>query len=263
MASTNRVVLITGAARGMGLAHSIELAKRGWHVCIADIIATDEAVAAVKRAGGSASSHYLDVADSTSWSALKDEIAADYKALHGLVNNAGVSYRYGINQTDDESWNRVMAINLTGVFYGMRAMSGLIKDSGGGSIVNISSIAGQLGYHGAAYGASKWGVRGLTKSAAAEYSPWNIRVNSVHPGLIETPMVSGATEFVETSLKSIPQSRAGQPNEVSAAVAFLISDESSYINGTELTVDGGLVASGTYWQIKNATEEKISRSSNE
>ena len=251
MTDKKKVVLITGAARGMGASHARVLAHQGWHVCVADIKGMDETVSAIAAAGGSASAHLLDVTDSSAWARLADEIRHSLGGLSGLVNNAGVSYRYGIQDTDDATWDRVVGINLAGPFYGMRAMAPLMRDSGGGSIVNISSVAGQIGYHGAAYGASKWGLRGLTKSAAAEYAPWNIRVNSVHPGLIDTPMVSNAEAFTGSCVKSTPMARAGTPEEVSAAVAFLISSESSYFTGSELTADGGLTAAGTYWRINH------------
>lgn len=255
MADHKGAVLITGGAQGMGESHAKALAKAGWHVCVADIKDIDATVRAIRDAGGSASGHLLDVTDSAAWSNLADCIQDECGPLVGLVNNAGISYRHGISETDDLNWDRVLRVNLTGTFYGMRAMAPLMREHGGGSIINISSISGQLGYHGAAYGASKWGVRGLTKGAAAEYAPWGIRVNSIHPGLIDTAMVSQATAFVESSLKSIPLARAGQPSEVSAAVVFLMSPASSYMSGSELTVDGGLIAAGTYWRINHEAAE--------
>lgn len=258
MADRKGVVLVTGGAQGMGASHSEALAKAGWHVCVADVKDTQATVQAIRAEGGAASGHVLDVADSDSWAQLAATIKSELGALTGLVNNAGISFRHGINDTDDANWNKIVAVNLSGVFFGMRTMAPLMRDSGGGSIVNISSISGQLGYHGAAYGASKWGVRGLTKSAAGEYAPWGIRANSIHPGLIDTPMVSNADAFVASSLKSIPLSRAGTPTEISAAVVFLLSPESSYLNGSELTVDGGLIAAGTYWRIRHEAAEKSS-----
>lgn len=258
MADNHGTVLVTGGAQGMGASHSMALAKAGWHVCVADIKDTEAIVHAIRAAGGSASSHILNVADSDSWVKLAEDIRSEFGSLAGLVNNAGVSYRHGISETDNMNWDRVLGVNLTGAFYGMRTMAPLMREHGSASIVNISSIAGQLGYHGAAYGASKWGLRGLTKSAAAEYAPWGIRANSIHPGLIDTAMVSNATAFVSSSLKSIPLSRAGKPSEVSAAVVFLISPDSSYLSGSELTVDGGLVAAGTYWRIGHEAAEKSS-----
>lgn len=251
MAERKEVVLITGGARGMGASHAQALAKAGWHVCVADLKDTAQIVRAIQDDGGSASGHLLDVADSNAWNALADQIRREFGGLAGLVNNAGVSYRHGISDTDDANWHKVININLSGVFFGMRAMAPVMRDSGGGSIINISSISGQLGYHGAAYGASKWGVRGLTKSAAGEYAPWGIRTNSIHPGLIDTPMVSNADAFIASSLESIPFGRAGRPDEISAAVVFLMSPESSYLNGSELTIDGGLIAAGTYWRIRH------------
>ena len=256
MAERHEAVVVTGAAQGMGAAHARALAARGWHVYAADIENTDKTVQGILAQGGSASAHPLDVASSASWQRLAADIEATQKPLVGLVNNAGVSYRHGIQDTDDRHWARVIDINLAGPFYGMRALAPLIRASGSGSIVNISSIAGQLGYHGAAYGASKWGLRGLTKSAAAEYAPWNIRVNSIHPGLVETAMVSHANAFMSACLESVPAARPGKPEEVSAAVVFLMSPESAYFNGSELTVDGGLLAAGTYWRVSHEAQKR-------
>ena len=256
MAEHKGVVLITGGAQGMGASHSEALAKAGWHVCVADVKDTAPTVRAIQAQGGSASGHRLDVVDSEAWNALAAHIKSEFGGPAGLVNNAGVSYRHGISDTDDANWHKVIGVNLNGVFFGMRAMAPLMRDSGGGSIINISSISGQLGYHGAAYGASKWGVRGLTKSAAGEYAPWGIRTNSIHPGLIDTPMVSNADAFVASSLESIPFGRAGTPAEISAAVVFLMSPESSYLNGSELTIDGGLIAAGTYWRIRHEAAQR-------
>ena len=257
MDEQKKIALVTGASQGMGATHAILLAKAGWRVCLADVKNSDDILLKIADEGGSATSFYLDVADSENWISLTAEIESNFGKLHGLVNNAGISYRSGIMETSDEDWRKIMEINLSGVFYGMRAVAPLMHKSGGGSIVNISSIAGQLGYHGAAYGASKWGVRGLTKSAAAEFAPWNIRVNSIQPGLIETPMVSDALPFITSSLKSIPLSRPGRPEEVSAAIVFLLSEEASYISGSELNVDGALIAGGTYWRVKNDIMEMM------
>lgn len=256
MAEMKDAVLITGGSQGMGASHAHVLAKAGWHVYIADVINAAGVVVDITSAGGSASFHTLDVTNSQSWEMLAEELRHQRVSLRGLVNNAGVSHRYGIMATTDADWQRVLDINLSGPFYGMRSMAPLIRDSGGGSIVNISSTSGLIGYHAAAYTASKWGVRGLTKTAATEYAPWGIRVNSIHPGLIDTPMVGGADAFVSSSLESIPTGRAGNPEEVSAAVAFLLSPASSYMTSSELTVDGGLTGSGTYWRINREAAER-------
>jgi len=141
----------------------------------------------------------------------------------------------------EEEWRRVMDINLTGALYGMRAAAPLIRDSGGGAIVNISSTAGLLGYAGAAYVASKWALRGLTKTAAMEFNDWGIRVNSVHPAQVtETSIASNATAaYRDVTARVIPMGRGARPDEIAQVVLFLASDESSYITGTEIAVDGG------------------------
>ena len=240
----------------MGASHARVLARAGWHVCIADVRDGAEVVAEIQSAGDSASFDVLDVTDPAAWRGLAEQLRARHGGLGGLVNNAGVSFRHGIMDTGDDDWRRVLDVNLSAPFYGMRAMAPLIRDHGGGSIVNISSTSGLIGYHAAAYTASKWGLRGLTKTAAAEYAPWNIRANSIHPGLIDTPMVSGADAFVGASLDSRPSGRAGDPGEVSAAVRFLLSAESSYMTGSEVTVDGGLTSSGLYWRINDDAEQR-------
>lgn len=245
-------VLVTGGARGMGAAQSKALAAHGHHVAVCDLLDADgiALVEELESAGYSASYHHLDVSDSAAWDVLVAKIVAEQGGLFGLVNNAGVPLRTGLMATSDEDWRRVMAVNLDGCFYGLRAVGPAIRDSGGGSIVNISSIAGQIGYHATGYAASKWGLTGLTKSAALEFAPWGIRVNSVHPGLVNTPLMQQADPiFIEETIRATPVSRAGETREIADVVAFLMSPGSTYMTGTEVTVDGGLTAAGTYWQI--------------
>ena len=164
-----------------------------------------------------------------------------YGALHVLVNNAGVVSRVGIMDVSADEWRRVMDINLTGALYGMRAAAPLIRDSGGGAMVNISSTAGLLGYAGAAYVASKWALRGLTKTAAMEFTDWGIRVNSVHPAQVTDTAIAGnaSAAYREVTARVIPLGRGARPEEVARVVLFLASDESSYVTGTEIAVDGG------------------------
>ncbi|MCG7300564.1 SDR family oxidoreductase [Brevibacterium ravenspurgense] len=249
MAEQKKAAVLTGAARGMGASHAKTLAAEGWHVCVADVLDPTNTVEAINSAGGNATGYELDVTDEASWESLVEKIQEEGLPVSALVNNAGVSYRKGIAETTVEKWNFVNAVNVTGPFLGMKHIAPLIRESGGGSIVNISSTSGIVGYHAAAYTASKWGLRGLTKTGAFEYAPWNIRVNSVHPGVIDTPMVAGADAFVSASLESVPFERAGQPEEVSNAISFLLSDKSTYMNGSEVVVDGGLTSAGMYWKI--------------
>lgn len=247
--SDPRVVLITGAAGGMGAGHARALAADGWAVALADVADAAPVVAEIRAAGGTATTHQLDVTEPAGWDRVVAELDRTYGALHGLVNNAGISRRLRFMDTSHEVWRRVLAVNVDGPFYGIQACAPLIRDSGGGSIVNISSIAGQIGYFSPSYSASKWALRGLTKSAAGELAAWRIRVNSVHPGLVETPLLSGSDGFVDSAVASIPFGRMGRADEVTAVVAFLLGEGASYMSGSELAVDGALVSNGIYHRI--------------
>ncbi|MCR6484944.1 SDR family oxidoreductase [Amycolatopsis sp. OK19-0408] len=243
------VVLVTGAAGGMGAAHARALGARGVHVCVADVADPAPVVDEIVGDGGSASAHHLDVTDAAQWTAVIGEIRARQGKLGGLVNNAGISRRLEFMDTTAEVWDQVVAVNLSGPFHGMRAAAPLMRDSGGGSIVNISSISGQIGYFSPAYSASKWGLTGLSKSAAGNFAKWGIRVNSVHPGLVGTALLQGADSFVKSAVDSVPAGRMGRPEEITDAVLFLLSERSTYMTGSEVTVDGGLVSNGLYHRI--------------
>jgi NAD(P)-dependent dehydrogenase (short-subunit alcohol dehydrogenase family) len=171
-------------------------------------------------------------------------------SLHVLVNNAGVSLRgVDLAHTSRADWDRVLAVNLTGPFLGIKAAAPVIRDSGGGSIVNIGSTAGINGHFAAAYSASKWGLRGLTKAAAMEYADWNIRVNAVHPSIVPTPMVEDADAFVEAMESVTALKRSASLEDVAHAVMFLASDEAGYLTGLDLPVDGGFTELGVYRQV--------------
>jgi 3alpha(or 20beta)-hydroxysteroid dehydrogenase len=253
----DKAILISGGARGMGAAEAALLAREGASVVVADILEDEaEATAARIRAdGGAATAIALDVASEAGWAAAVQRAEEAFGGVDALVNNAGVSYRHGIMQGRVEDWDRVLAINLTGPMLGIRAVVPSMRRRGGGSIVNVSSIAGLTGYAAAAYSVSKWGIRGLSKVGALELAPFGIRVNSIHPGLIETPMVSDAPEiFRRTLAASTPAGRGGQPEEVAALVLFLCSDGASYVNGAEIAVDGGFDAGGAMRGVLNGIE---------
>ncbi|MFE3262566.1 glucose 1-dehydrogenase [Nocardia sp. NPDC059091] len=233
----NKVALISGGARGMGAAHAELLVAEGAKVVIGDIL-DDEGKALVESLGPAAHYVHLDVIDPVHWDAAVNEAVEAFGKLDVLVNNAGIVNGGPLGSFDLGKWRQIIDVNLTGTFLGMRAVVAPMIAAGGGSIINVSSIEGLRGApwaHG--YVASKWGVRGLAKSAALELAQHNIRVNSLHPGLIRTPM----TENIPDDLVTIPLGRPAQPSEVATFVLFLASDESSYATGSEFIVDGGLV----------------------
>jgi 3alpha(or 20beta)-hydroxysteroid dehydrogenase len=232
-----RVALISGGARGMGAEHARVLAAEGAAVVIADLL-DDEGQAVADAIGDRAIYVHLDVTDEHSWSRAVKATVERFGSLSVLVNNAGILNGNLIHQYDVADWRAILDVNLTGTFLGIRASVTAMTDSGGGSIVNVSSVEGfrgSPGLHG--YTATKFAVRGLSKSAALELASQNIRVNSVHPGFIRTPMTEGIPE----DFLSIPLGRGADPAEVSAMVLFLASDESSYCTGSEFVVDGGLL----------------------
>src|SRR3954469_3917847 len=231
-----KVALISGGARGMGAAHARMLVGEGASVVIGDIL-DDEGKALADDIGDSARYVHLDVTEADQWDAAVATAVADFGKLDVLVNNAGIVALGKIGSFDMAKWQRVIDVNLTGTFLGMQACVEAMKAAGGGSIINVSSIEGLRGapmVH--PYVATKWAVRGLTKSAALELGAHNIRVNSVHPGFIRTPM----TKHFPDNMLRIPLGRPGQPEEVATFVVFLASDESRYATGAEFVMDGGL-----------------------
>jgi 3alpha(or 20beta)-hydroxysteroid dehydrogenase len=248
-----KVVAVTGAGQGMGRAEALLAAREGASVWVADINAdgAKAVVEEISREGGEANAVALDVANPADWESFAAALEQDSGRLDGLVNNAGVSFRRGIAETTPEDWDRVMRVNLSSVFYGMKYLLPMLERSENASVVNVSSIAGMVGYFSATYGASKWGVRGLSKVGALEFAERGIRVNSIHPGLIDTPLLHSGPDdsFVNARLRSVPAGRVAEPEEVANAVLYLLSDESRYVSGTELVVDGGLTSGGLYHRI--------------
>jgi NAD(P)-dependent dehydrogenase (short-subunit alcohol dehydrogenase family) len=244
----NKVALISGAASGMGAATARLFAREGAKgVVVADILEKDgEAVVAdIKKAGGQATFMSLDVTDEAQWKATVERTVATYGGLDVLVNNAGISGSAEQDLYDTAAWNRLMGINSTGVFLGMKY--GIRAMKRGGSVINLSSISGITGqgYIHVGYNASKGAVRLITKAGAAQHGKDGIRVNSVHPGLMPPMRTSGRTADPvqrEKTLKGVPLRRAGEVDEVAYAILFLASDESSYVTGAELVVDGGWTA---------------------
>lgn len=240
-----KVALITGAARGQGAAEARLFAKRGAKVVITDVL-DEEGKQVAAEIGDSALYIHLDVTDENSWVAAVKEAVEHFGKLNVLVNNAGIVKVSALVDTSVADYMKVIEINQLGVFLGMRTVAGPMKDAGSGSIINISSIDGLIGMTGgSAYCASKFAVRGMTKVAAMELGPDNIRVNSIHPGGIHTPMITQAG-MDETAMKDIfskvPIGRVGQPEEMATLAAYLASDDSSYSTGSEFIADGGLTA---------------------
>ncbi|MGW0247955.1 glucose 1-dehydrogenase [Nocardia goodfellowii] len=235
---TGKVALISGGARGMGAAHARALVAEDARVVLGDIL-DDEGAALAKELGDNAAYVPLDVREKQPWVDAVAEAVQRFGALNVLVNNAGIVNGNLLVDFELSEWQRIIDINLTGTFLGMQAAVPAMIEAGGGSIVNISSVEGMRGSPGLhGYTATKFAVRGLTKSTALELAQYNIRVNSVHPGLITTPM----TEGIPADFLQIPLKRAADPAEVSNLVTYLASDESSYSTGAEFVIDGGLTA---------------------
>ena len=240
-----RVALITGGARGQGAAEATLFAAEGATVFLTDVL-DDEGEKTAAACGGVYLHH--DVTSESRWEDVVQAILKDHGRLDILVNNAGIFKLGGVVTTTLEDYRQVIEINQVGVFLGMRAVAKPMIERGSGAIVNISSIAGMQGSPGAiAYGASKWAVRGMTKSAATELGRYGIRVNSIHPGIIETPMLHQIPAFesgnAERWVRRIPAGRVAEAHEVAKLALFLASDESSYSSGAEFIIDGGMTAS--------------------
>ena len=237
-------VVVTGAASGQGLAEATMLLRSGANVIATDLAA--ETPEALLKVAISYPGHFnykqLDVSNESQWAELGAWVATEKLTIDGLVNNAGIPFRGRLGEMTVENFNKVLGINLTGALVGIQTLMPFMK--AGSSIVNIGSAAGLTAHHAVAYTVSKWGLRGLTHTAATELGRLGIRVNIVHPGYIETPMMASAPAVMYDAQMALnPIERAGQPEEVAAVVCFLLSDAAAYISGAEIPVDGGYTSS--------------------
>jgi 3alpha(or 20beta)-hydroxysteroid dehydrogenase len=241
----NRTVIVTGGARGMGETHVRGFVDEGASVLIADVL-EQEGQALAKELGDKAVFVRLDVTKDAEWTAAVAAAEEAFGPVSVLVNNAGILRIEKIEDTDPAAWRQVIDVNLTGQFLGIRAVVPSMRRAGGGAIVNISSVVGLMAKPmNAAYVASKWGLRGLTKAAALEHGSDNIRVNSIHPGVIRTPMSEGpnpdgAPGAVAVPVDSNAISRAAEPDEVTRMVLFVASEDAGFSTGSEFIVDGGM-----------------------
>ncbi|HEY4664682.1 MAG TPA: glucose 1-dehydrogenase [Comamonas sp.] len=246
---SGKVALVTGGARGMGAATSRLFVAEGAKVAIADVLdAPGQALA--EELGSAARFYTLDVTSEANWASVVEQVEADFGPIDVLVNNAGILLFRTLLETSLQDYERVLRVNLTGEFLGIKSVGAGMVARRKGSIVNISSIDGMKGANGlAAYASSKWGVRGLTKVAAMELGHHGVRVNSVHPGGVDTLMANNnqrPREQVNTSYTNVPLQRIGGPEEVAAVSLFLASDDASYMTGAELLVDGGMTIGHYY-----------------
>ncbi len=248
MRVAGKVALVSGGARGIGAAAAKLLAQEGATVVLADVLEGEgrATAAQIGEAGGRAVFMRLDVTDEENWRQVIAATVAAYGKLDVVVNNAGISGRAAVAETEVETWDRVMAVNGKGVFLGVKLAIPELRKAGGGSIINISSIYGIVGSEtSAAYHASKGAVRIFTKSAAIQYAKDGIRVNSVHPGFVDSPMTAAAHALPEVHNLRVgrtPLGRMGTPEDIAAGILYLASDESSFVTGSELVIDGGMTA---------------------
>jgi 3-oxoacyl-[acyl-carrier protein] reductase len=240
-----KTALITGAARGIGRAIALELAKGGASLALNDVneAAASEAIELAKQAGSPKAAFYkFDVADSAACDGAVEAIVKEFGGLHILVNNAGISIDALVMRFKDEDWKKVLDINLTGAFYLTRSVCRPMMKQRQGAIVNLASVVGEMGNGGqAAYSASKGGLIALTKTTAKELAARNIRVNAVAPGFIDTPMTQALPEAAKAKMfEAIPLARLGTPQDIADCVAWLASEKASYVTGAVIKVNGGM-----------------------
>lgn len=261
-----RVALVTGAASGIGRAIAERLALDGkFHICVVDIHedAAREAAQAIKSMGGSAQAYAVDLSDATQLKAMCREVTQAVGAVDVLVNNAGLGGVFPVETYPEESWNQIMAVNLTAAFLLSKHFLPAMRAKGWGRIVNISSINGlRAGSGRLAYGTSKTAIIGLTRQLAIDTAQWGITVNAIAPGTIETPMlrqmVSKGRGTQEALMRLVPMNRFGLPSEIAGVAAFLTSDDAAYLTGHTIPVDGGFSAAGIFVRdlFENVGDEK-------
>jgi 3alpha(or 20beta)-hydroxysteroid dehydrogenase len=253
----HKVVLITGGARGQGATEAELAAANGAQVVIGDLLETEgmELAQALNARFGADRVRFvgLVVRSEKSWQNIVGQALDQYGRLDGLVNNAGIARAGTILQTAPQQWDDLMEVNARGSFLGIRAVAPTMMEQGGGAIVNIGSAVALSGYHAVAYGVSKWALRGLTKAAALEFAGAGIRVNAVHPGIVDTPMVAANPRQRDAVTAVTPIGRPASTADIAHVVLFLLSDAASYLTGADIPVDGGYSSGGTALQIARAT----------
>ncbi len=243
---TGRVALVTGAAGGIGSATAVRLAAEGAAVLVTDVADAQSLVERIVASGGRAAYVRHDVTSESEWSAAVSAAVDQFGSLNILVNNAGIGDRLSLEETPLDNYERVIAITQTSVFLGMKAAAAALHSSGNGSVINISSIFGSSGGFGSspAYHAAKGAVRAITKSTALHWATTGVRVNSIHPGFIKTPMLdeSMGTPAEQMMFDLTPMGHLGRPEDIAAGVAYLASDDAAFVTGSELYIDGGYMA---------------------